>query len=62
MVLLARAAAESGQAAVFDAVVSRCVRALKTAQGHDVVLATAGALAPHETHPGPTSASEDHLE
>jgi transcriptional regulator with XRE-family HTH domain len=37
LVLLARAAAESGQADLFDAVTSECVRALETVSGQDVL-------------------------
>jgi hypothetical protein len=36
LVLLARAAAESGKADVFDAVVGQCVEALHTDEGHEV--------------------------
>jgi len=37
LVLLARAAAESGQAGLFDAAISQCTRALETASQHDVL-------------------------
>jgi transcriptional regulator with XRE-family HTH domain len=36
LVLLARAAAESGQAELFDTVTGQCVQALKTDEGHEV--------------------------
>lgn len=36
LVLLARAAAESGQADLFDTVTGQCVQALKTDEGHEV--------------------------
>ena len=37
LVLLARAAAESGQAELFDAVAEQCVQGLKAAAGHEVL-------------------------
>jgi hypothetical protein len=40
LVLLARAAAESGQADLFDTVAGQCVRALEAASGRDVLFNT----------------------
>jgi hypothetical protein len=40
LVLLARAAAESGQPDLFDAVTGQCVQALKSAAGHEVLFNT----------------------
>jgi hypothetical protein len=40
LVLLARAAADSGQAELFDAVAGQCVQALRSAPGHEVLFNT----------------------
>ena len=40
LVLLARAAAESGQADLFDAAASQCVRALQTASEQDILFSS----------------------